>query len=437
MILSVTDDTNRGMPSNILTTTSHAGPTNKAQLNRPNRTTSTSTSTSISARTSSAIQNQSYDKNKYKYKYDGHTGKSYLRELVQQQLVAMNVSSSVSPSAGRRSRPKQKPPSGFITLGAFVHIAKTGGSTLSVTQLRNGCHSFAMASCENKEIANETFVSKLTTYYHIPDFHNQTDGLFSDQKGQKHKFYLLTVRDPFDRTISSFLFEHPANAKVDPLRRDTTPRRARRYAQYYRCAPTLEAFAFLLGGVYNRIGSTTNSTGSNDYCTDMIMIRYGGGRWENIPPVLRMDVTFIVRGLIGTDDKAKDTTNYKSWYNENDKGNGNEDINDSSWKNKTLLVVRKEHLNDDWISANRYLGQDDQTISVPKTKFRDSSTVRRPVGGASELSEEGRKNICLMLREEYDVYFGVLNKVGNIDKEDFAESLSVARKNCGSWLDFE
>ena len=210
----------------------------------------------------------------------------------------------------------------------------------------------------------------------------------------------------------------------------------------------MEDFAFLLGGFYNRIGgtndsdnnngstiinTTTNSTESNDNCTDMF--RYGSRRSENIPTHLRMDLTFIVRGLIGT-DKVKASTNHKSLYNDNDKGNDNEHINDSSWKNKTLLVVRTDHLNDDWISANRYLGQDDPTISVPTYNVRDSSTVRRPVGGASELSNEGRKNICLYLREEYNVYFRVLRKAGNINMGDLAESLSLARKNCGFWLDF-
>ena len=66
-----------------------------------------------------------------------------------------------------------KPPN---TPGAFIHVGKTGGSTLSLL-LRNGCHSFVPKPCVNrhtgklfipKNATDETMVSKLTTYYLLP-----------------------------------------------------------------------------------------------------------------------------------------------------------------------------------------------------------------------------------------------------------------------------
>ena len=54
-----------------------------------------------------------------------------------------------------------------------------------------------------------------------------------------------------------------------------------------------------------------------------------------------------------------------------DNDNDNDNDNAKNWKNKTLLVVRTKHMNDDWISANRYLGQDDPTISIPTYKVCD------------------------------------------------------------------
>ena len=48
--------------------------------------------------------------------------------------------------------------------GAFIHMGKTGGSSLSLL-LRNGCHSFMPKPC--RTVPLETKVSKLVgTYYH-------------------------------------------------------------------------------------------------------------------------------------------------------------------------------------------------------------------------------------------------------------------------------
>ena len=48
--------------------------------------------------------------------------------------------------------------------GAFIHVGKTGGSTLSLL-LRNGCHSWVPKPC--RQIPDESVASKLISdYYH-------------------------------------------------------------------------------------------------------------------------------------------------------------------------------------------------------------------------------------------------------------------------------
>jgi hypothetical protein len=51
------------------------------------------------------------------------------------------------------------------TPGAFIHVGKTGGSTLS-GYLMNGCHSFVPKPCggPSRNIMNESYISKTTTY---------------------------------------------------------------------------------------------------------------------------------------------------------------------------------------------------------------------------------------------------------------------------------
>lgn len=55
----------------------------------------------------------------------------------------------------------------YNTSAAFIHLGKTGGSTLSL-QLRNGCHSFVKKPCH--KVQNETIVSELVTNYYHSEF---------------------------------------------------------------------------------------------------------------------------------------------------------------------------------------------------------------------------------------------------------------------------
>jgi len=117
------------------------------------------------------------------------------------------------------------------TMG-FVHMGKTAGSALSLL-LRNGCHSFVNPKpCH--VVPNETMVSKLVgTYYHIPDFRYLKD---SD-----HSVYILSVRDVYDRFVSSLLYHHPKNMEYYHVKMTRSMLRDAPIA--YKCFPTLEVFA--------------------------------------------------------------------------------------------------------------------------------------------------------------------------------------------------
>ena len=328
-----------------------------------------------------------------------------------------------------------RPPN--LTLGAFIHVGKTGGSTVSSSLLRYGCHSSALSKCQimrkgGKYIGNETAVSKLTTYYHVPDFHARDLGLFGE-KGRKHQFYLFTVRDPLARTISSYLYLHPQNQIAEHFHKFKTVKNGTKYMKRlkklgseeavhqeytrkfhrgeakvpglpkflvlkaqnhnatYNCAPTLEDYAMLLG---QEDGSDCARLAKVDLSHNSI-----NGHMKN-------SLTYITSNLL----RAR-----------------------AGLTNKTILALRTEYLHDDWISSNEYLGQEKGTVTDLGEKVRDSSAVERPV--RSKLSEEGRRRICAALRMEYNVYFGILNQAANIGPQDVAKALAVAKKNC-PWLGF-
>jgi hypothetical protein len=76
---------------------------------------------------------------------------------------------------GRQSKERQQPTmppreSSFDTAG-YVHIGKTGGSTISKL-LRNGCNSFESGPC--RLVPHETQVSKLVVSNEICRYHEDT-----------------------------------------------------------------------------------------------------------------------------------------------------------------------------------------------------------------------------------------------------------------------
>ncbi len=104
---------------------------------------------------------------------------------------------------------------------AFVHIGKSGGSTISLL-LRNGC----VQAVEGKECEAERwkkFPGKVGETETIASqriqFYLHTTNVDS---GKMAEYYarvssvVLVARDPLDRWISAFLFRHPDN--VDALR---------------------------------------------------------------------------------------------------------------------------------------------------------------------------------------------------------------------------
>lgn len=84
-------------------------------------------------------------------------------------VVRMQRGGAPRPSPKGHSRVRAKPPN---TEGAFIHIGKCGGSTMT-SQLANGCHSWVPKPCFT--IHNETIISRSTTYYHTPDFPRGTN----------------------------------------------------------------------------------------------------------------------------------------------------------------------------------------------------------------------------------------------------------------------
>ena len=105
---------------------------------------------------------------------------------------------------------------------AFLHIGKSGGSTISLL-LRNGCISAVEGeSCEEKRWTkfpgkvgeNETIASQRIQFYlHT---HNVDSGKMAEYYSRISSL-VVVARDPLDRWISAFLSRHPANMDTTRL----------------------------------------------------------------------------------------------------------------------------------------------------------------------------------------------------------------------------
>lgn len=325
------------------------------------------------------------------------------------------------------------------TPGAFIHVGKTGGSTIS-TLLRNGCRLNVPKPCINPETEhpyipdndpNETSISKLTTYYHVGDFQNGIE--------RRYNFYVVTARDPLDRLISAYLYQHPVHlmernkrikSKIKESPRfkelmeehDTSGAKKFFHSKFdthrsqqelqgvalsYECIQTLESFGQLLEG-------------ENEYDGQKSQIKLG--LWRD--KLTEKDCASVAKLImIGN-------CYYLSHFNWNLQTIMKSMNVDMNVDTSTILVIRTEHLNQDWISANHFLGQEGD-VTVPTYAFHNATNANQPIIEA--LSTKAKKNLCLALAKEYETYMRLLSRAKNLSREQVSESLRYSRRNC-HWL---
>lgn len=325
------------------------------------------------------------------------------------------------------------------TPGAFIHIGKSGGSTVSFL-LRNGCHSWVQKPC--KDTSNyhpESYASFLSTYYHTPDF-GYTGFLEKYSKEWKYDFYLISVRDPYDRAASAFSVAHPSNIlalqfyekKLDKRmsldeyidsKRDGGWEKNR--WDSFSCFPTYEEFAMLVGKDHDNYtlseeeASTHKTTDTTTCSTKAKGIIHGDfvngdHLYWNYKNIL---------SLMNGWDKEDNVANVSSGTKESLADKDKED-------NETnILLIRNEYKWQDWIAVNEWLGQEKGTVEIyPEMHNRNSADHEMPV--TREVSDEGRLFLCLALAEEYVLYFKLMQLAVNVNVTNIDVSYQKARESC-------
>jgi len=327
---------------------------------------------------------------------------------------ALQHQSTPAPSGGRDAKSQQQRHAQFLRLvqlrvankwtdvpspehvnGAFIHMGKTGGSTLSLL-LRNGCHSFMPKPC--RTVGLETAASRLVgTYYHVPDF-----GLISQAAlANKHPFYIITLRDPLARSISAFVYEHLDNALARGETMSPIAQEANEEAK--KCFPTLEAFV-------EAIGDTPDQYDYEFHRSQIVA--------ENCTNLARAVVDAKVRRFNHFYFPFYKIRSFLSASDAGDVGGSQEPI---------LFATRQEHLWYDWKKINYLLGQVGDVVT-PYSGARDMSNVHQPV--TRDLSPLGKERLCRALQKEYEGYVQILREAINLTDQDVQESLDEIKHNC-------
>jgi Sulfotransferase family len=291
--------------------------------------------------------------------------------------------------------------------GAFVHVGKTGGSTLSVL-LRNGCHSWMKHPCRNVTSTPESMAShKISSYYHVADF-----GLLPQSH---HDFYVVTLRNPYDRVVSAFCYEHLSNVKARNETSNLHPSKLALMKQgYNECFPTLEDFVMHL-----------DSVGSNSW-----QFHYPYQRYEIVPHPCSDFARAAFHGRIRA-------FNHLYFNFQRIKALIPQPAQEAQ---TTILVTRQEFLWKDWVSVNRYLGQKEQDIVVPlqenssneqqqqQAHIRNMKNLQLPV--TRDLSPRATLVLCQALQREFDAYFWFIRHAKNLSRQDLLDTLVQARTTC-------
>lgn len=97
---------------------------------------------------------------------------------------------------------------------------------------------------------------------------------------------------------------------------------------------------------------------------------------------------------------------------------------------KEVFVIRTKWLWQDWINVNNLLGSPTDVPTPDSINEGKVVNAQATLPVKSNLSNEGRKLLCNMLRNEYILYLDLLNRAVNLSDDDVKLALDNAHKNC-------
>ena len=207
------------------------------------------------------------------------------------------------------------------------------------------------------------------------------------------------MRDPFDRTVSAFVYEHVLNRYARGEKAPVKPDRVNAYESGYQCFPTLEKFSSFLEG-------------------NASMFYYPYKKRDIIPEPCK---DFARAALAG---KVRPFHHFYFNYQRIKSF-----IPDA--EHQVIYVTRQEFLWEDWKQINKLFGQT-TPVFVPSDlnhrEIRNFTHWKLPV--TRDISSKGTEILCKALQPEYETYIWFLRQAKNIKEQDILHSIERAQKRC-------
>ena len=288
---------------------------------------------------------------------------------------------------------------------AFIHIGKSGGSTISL-QLRKGCFRNNMMKCKRRIdgwTPNETIASRrIQTYFHI-DLANKNVSPLNVL--DSFTTIVSVVRNPIERFLSAFAYSHPFLKNVTGAR----PMQKNSDNIYRTCFPTISSLVKAATGQHVQENNTTVN------CTEMARIAFGShDKLLTVDTGIHPWFTHM-------------SMDYRQYYQFMD-------------PRKELIIMRSEHLFDDWIEINKLLGaENDAYDNWPKVPPFNTNTIARNVStGYPDAyrwrvqSQEEQMWLCelLLLHDEIHVYLMIIMRAINLSENDLSDAVKDIKMTC-------
>jgi hypothetical protein len=307
---------------------------------------------------------------------------------------------------------------------SFLHIGKTGGSTISVN-IRNGCHEYYMEPCKERQhdgwILNETVASqRIQSYYHMEQIPHD--------KLEKITTIVTVVRNPINRFLSAFAYAHPLNFQATSLSH------SRETMEQFSCFPKL---TYLVKAAMGKAEISWNKAHINalrEKERQVNTVQFGKMYSrpkpirEVVPPMNCTELAMLAFGMNKTLDVETTFVNhmtfdYRQYYR-------------SMPADKEIFVLRHETLWEDWRLANDLLSKDNMKYNdLPNAP--PFHRVERNVSHFYAMKERYKLHslqekhwLCELLQDEIRTYLMILIRAVNLSENDLREAMDDVDKSC-------
>jgi len=194
-------------------------------------------------------------------------------------------------------------------------------------------------------------------------------------------YYLFPVRNPLDRLKSAYVYDRPVNTS------DEKRSHHEQFQLYYDC---------------------------HFWVLNTLAVK-GLAKDGNASAICKERA---IRTIQGTERHGYHLYFNYRWF-----------VKETYKKNSKILVIRNEHMVEDWNSAEQELSSGASNVTV--TNFpHDNPSAWKAMEDDSYLTESARQLLCHYLCDEIQVYKWLLFKAVNLDDNDFVQSMKELRESC-------